>query len=178
MVNITSDRKLTESVLDYAKVMNLDYLSVYPEDPQNRETLDHLVEGAQKRDLLLGIHNHGPLDKFYKYPEDLFATVKDYPALFGACMDTGHFLRVGRSPQDAVAILGKRIHALHLKDYIDAETEVEPGTGGLRFAELFSALKKHSAFKSAFVIEYEANPEDPIPSLEKAVVKVRQALEA
>ena len=69
------------------------------------------------------------------------------------------------------------MHAVHLKDFLDAEREVEPGTGGLSFEKFLKALKEHTEFHSAFTLEYESDPADPTPSMKSAVDNLRKALE-
>jgi len=67
---------------------------------------------------------------------------------------------------------------VHLKDFIDAETEVVPGTGKLSYAAALSALERHTDFHTALVIEYEADPDDPTPGMRQTVAVLNQALEA
>jgi sugar phosphate isomerase/epimerase len=174
VVGVTADRAKTISTLDYASALGADYLSI-SFDPADRETTSHLVAEAEKRGLLLAVHNHGPKDRFSE-PEAVLRAVEGFPASLGACVDTGHYLRSGQAPDDCVRVLGGRVHAVHLKDFIDEETEVEPGTGRLSFPEFLAALAEHTDFRSAFVLEYEADPEDPLPSMRSAVERLAGAL--
>lgn len=173
---IDAERGKTEATLEYAKLFGADYVSV-SFDPADKATVEHLVAEAEKRGLLLGIHNHGPKDRFGR-PEAVLDAVKDFPETLGACVDTGHHLRAGCTPEEAVKVLGKRVHAVHLKDFVDEETEVEPGTGKLDIPSFLAALKEHADFRSAFVLEYEADAEDPRPSMKSAVARLKEALEA
>ena len=174
VVGFDADRAKTERTLDYAKAFGVDYVSC-SFDPADGATVEHLVGEAEKRGLLLAIHNHGPKDRMGE-PEAVRDAAKDRPTLLGACIDTGHFLRSGRTPEEAVEIIGKRVHAVHLKDFLDEEREVEPGTGKLDFARFLAALEEHADFRSAFVLEYEADPEDPTPSMKSAVARLKEAL--
>jgi sugar phosphate isomerase/epimerase len=173
---IGPDRAKTEAALDYAELFGADYLTITL-DPADKQTMEHLVSAAEERGILLGVHNHGPKDRFSE-PETVRDAVKDYPDILGACVDTGHYLRSGRSPEEAVEILGVRVHGVHLKDFLDEKTEVEPGKGKLSFPSFLEALKRHARFGSAFTLEYEANPEDPMPSMKSAVANLKEALKA
>ncbi len=175
VVGFDADRAKTEQTLEYAKTFGVDYVSC-SFDPADGATVEHLVAEAGKRELLLAIHNHGPSDRMGE-PEAVRDAAKDFPELLGACVDTGHFLRSGRSPEEAVEIIGNRVHAVHLKDFLDEEHEVEPGTGKLDFAKFFAVLKQASpGFNSAFVLEYEADADDPTPSMKSAVASLKEAL--
>jgi len=107
----------------------------------------------------------------------VFESVRTYPVdVIGACVDTGHYLRSGRTPVEALRILGERVHGIHLKDFVDATTEVEPGTGRLSFPTFLDALKRYTHFHSALVFEYEAAPQDPTPPLASAITRLQEHL--
>lgn len=173
---IDADRGKTGKLLDFAKTLGADYVSISL-DPEDTETTKHAVAEAERRGLLLAIHNHGPGDHFSE-PEAVLDAVKDFPVTLGACVDTGHFLRSGRTPEDAVRILGERVHGLHIKDFIEGDKEVEPGTGRLDIPGFLKVLKENAKFRSAFAIEYEEDPEEPTPSLKSAFARLKKALEA
>ena len=162
--------------IDFAAEIGCDYVSmdVRPEDSKGK---DMLVQIARSRDMLLAIHNHGP-GHYYDTAENVLRSCDGYNVVLGACVDTGHFLRVGQTPEHVIKVLGKRVHAVHLKDFVDAQTEVVPGTGKLDYATALAALREHTDFHSALVIEYEADPDNPTPGMRQTVQVLRQALKA
>ena len=161
--------------LDFAADLGCDYVSmdVKPEDADGKAML---VEIAGELDILLGIHNHGP-GHHYDLCEKVLESVQGCGMPLGACADTGHFLRSGQTPEHVIKTLGKRVHAVHLKDFIDATTEVVPGTGKLNYATALAALKQYTNFHSAFVIEYEADANNPTPGMKKTVEVFKKAIE-
>ncbi len=161
--------------LDFARQLGCDYVSI-DVDPGDDGIKELLVEEAQKRDLLLGVHNHGPTHH-YDTAQSVLDSVKDFDTVLGACVDTGHFLRADENPEHAVDVLGKRVHAVHLKDFVDAETEVIPGTGKLNYGDMFDHLEAKTNFSSAFIIEYEADPEDPTPGMRQTLGVFKQSLQ-
>ena len=161
--------------LEFAAGLRCDYVSmdVGVADVKGKEML---VDLSKKLKLLLGIHNHGP-GHHYDTAEKIAASCEGYDVVLGACVDTGHFLRVGQNAEHVIKVLGKRVNAVHLKDFIDANTEVVPGTGKLDYAKALAALKKYTTFHTAFVIEYEANADAPTPGMRETVSVFKKALE-
>lgn len=153
-----------------------DYCSLEfpPDDLEIRETL---LSIASEFDLDLAIHNHGP-DATYSTVDEVASVLDetDDPRL-GACVDTGHFLRSGEEPNDVIPRLGDRVLALHLKDFVDEETEAVPGTGRLDLPELLDLLDAETSFEQPLVIEYEADAKDPTPAVEQTVEAVRDAIQ-
>jgi len=161
--------------LDFAKELACDYISI-DVPPDDEKCKEMLVEVATELDVLLGIHNHGP-GHHYDTAEKIAASCEGYDSILGACVDTGHFLRSGQTPEHVIKVLGKRVNAVHLKDFIDAETEVVPGTGKLDYATALNALDEYTDFNTAFVIEYEADADNPTPGMRQTVGVFKQALE-
>lgn len=161
--------------LDFAVRLGCDYVSI-DVDPEDDEIKQILVDKAKSRDLLLGIHNHGPTHH-YDTADSVLASIREFDPVLGACVDTGHFLRADESPERAIEVLGERVHAVHLKDFLDEETEVVPGTGNLNYSAVLTGLETHTSFDTAFVIEYEADPDDPTPGMRQTVGVFKQALE-
>lgn len=143
--------------------------------PQDTDRLRLAAEAAQEVGVLLGIHNHGPTHHYSK-AEDVVAAIGDLPEALGACVDTGHYLRSGQTAEEAIRILGSRVHAVHLKDFVDEKTEVIPGTGRLDYTKALDALRRFTQFDNALVIEYEADPSDPTPAMKETVTILKAKL--
>ncbi|MBE3582492.1 MAG: sugar phosphate isomerase/epimerase [Limnochordaceae bacterium] len=164
---------VVQKVLPFAKRLGVDYVSI-DVNPNDEATQEEAVRLAQELGLRLAIHNHGP-GHAYSTPDKVQAVVSRYPEVLGACIDTGHYLRSNVDPLEAVRSLGSRVYAVHLKDFIDEKTEVQPGKGRLDLPAVVSALKQLH-FASAYVIEYEADPADPSPAVQPVVAQVKALL--
>lgn len=166
-----------EETLAFVERLGGDYLSVeFP--PDDDAVIDALCDGAPEYDLDLAIHNHGP-DATYSTVEEVAAVLDDHPhERLGACVDTGHYLRSGQRPDEVIPELGDRVYALHLKDFLDEDTEAIPGDGELDVPELLSLLREHTSFDRPLVIEYEADPDDPTPAVVEAAQAVIRSEEA
>ena len=136
----------------------MEYVSV-DFSPDDEEYIETVLAAAEEFDLNLAVHNHGP-EATYATVEDVETVLKDRPERLGACLDTGHFLRTDDHPAEVFPALSGRIHAVHVKDFVDAETEVAPGEGNLDLDELVDLRAEHAA-DAPLVIEYEAEPSNP-----------------
>jgi hypothetical protein len=91
------------------------YLSASPE-PGSFDIPDELVE---EYGVALGIHNHGPGDR-YEEIATIEKAIKIHHPKIRCCIDTGHYLRSREDPVQAVEVFGKRVYGVHLKDVKDA----------------------------------------------------------
>ena len=157
-----------------AKTLGADYVSV-DYRPDDRPAQEAAAALAARLGLRLALHNHGP-QHAYATPEQVLAVLEGQPAVMGACVDTGHFLRADADPVAAIRMLGSRVHAVHLKDFLDAHQEVMPGRGRLDLRQTIAALRE-AGFSSAYVLEYEADPDNPVPAVREAVDAVAAALD-
>jgi len=172
----SQDPQALERTLQFAAGLGAAYVSldVPPNDEAGKAML---VEAARKSGLLLAIHNHGP-GHHYAAAEQVLESCREHDERLGACLDTGHYMRAGQDPVEAIRILGPRVHAVHLKDFTEDGREVVPGTARLDYGALLAALKAHTRFAGPYVIEYEANPDEPTPVVREAVELFLRALEA
>ena len=141
------------------------------------EVRETLLSSAAEFGLDLTIHNHGPGATYATVDE--VASVLDAADddRLGACVDTGHYFRSGETPADVIPRLGDRVLALHLKDFVDEETEAVPGNGQLDVAELLALLNEETSLSEPLVVEYEADPENPTPAVVEAVEAVERAMD-
>ena len=100
--------------------------------------------------------------------------------LFGACIDTGHFIRSKEDPVTAVHKLKGRVFALHIKDEAKQEKQshnVIIGSGHLNVVGLFQALKT-TGFPAdgSISLEYEANPDNPIDDMKQCLLVAQEAI--
>ncbi len=170
VVPLTKNGDANRKTFEFAKALGLKYISASPE-PGAFDGIDRLIE---EYDVAVGIHNHGPGDRYAKI-ETIAQAIKDHHPKIGCCIDTGHFLRSREDPVHAVEVFGKRIYGVHLKDVKDAKEFTILGKGDLRTLDL---LKSLAALKYDYclAIEYEENPENPVDDIAACLAEVRKAL--
>lgn len=136
-------------------------------------TQEKALAMAEERNLRLAVHNHGPKHR-YSTPADVRKVIDRWPKRFGACVDTGHYLRSEVDPVQAIRQLAPRVYGVHIKDFIDVDNEALPGTGRLNLRDTIAALQD-IGYQGAYVIEYEAGNVDPTPELLQVVAALRRA---
>ncbi|MBA4187503.1 MAG: hypothetical protein C0467_05735 [Planctomycetaceae bacterium] len=181
--SFTKDHEKNKKLFEFGKAVGLKYLSASP-SPDAFDSLDKLCEEYK---IAIAIHPHGPSGKDNRdrwwSAEIIMKAVKDHHKLIGACLDTGHLLRMAQlgeklDPAEQVKVMGDRNFGMHLKDHDNKrKTDVVFGdpTGILDVASVFKALKDVK-FEGAVCIEYEANPSDPSPDMKKCVEYVRETV--
>lgn len=176
-VHGVADAAEAERLFRFAKQAQIPLLTIAPEE-EALSALDRLC--GEHPDVRLGIHNHGPYFRYDKIADVERALVGRHPG-FGACVDTGHFIRSGEDPVEAMRRLGPRVHGLHLKDFRDEGFFADGcilGEGKLQLDACFRALREIGfGPERALSIEYEENPDDPIADVEACVRAASEAAE-
>ncbi len=162
-----------EPALRLAARLGCSYVSVDVE-PGDTSAIASGVHLANELGLRLGIHNHGP-GHHYSTVDTVLAVLDHQDAALGACVDTGHFLRAGQDPVAAIHALGSRISGVHLKDFLEDDTEVLPGRGRIDLVTVLRALRD-VGFNDPVVIEYEADPGNPTPAVRASSTAVHAAM--
>jgi sugar phosphate isomerase/epimerase len=160
------DEAAAERLFRFARAARVPVLTIDPA-PETLDALDRLC--AAHPGVRLAIHNHGPWFR-YDAIADVEAALAGRQPNFGACVDTGHFIRSGEDPVEAVRRLGPRVHGVHLKDFRSEGFFAEGcllGEGRLDLAGLFEALRAVGfGPDGALSLEYEENADDPIADVE------------
>jgi len=179
----TKDHDANKKLFDFGKKIGLKYLSADP-SPDSFDSLDKLCEEYK---IAIAIHPHGPSGKGrhrWWSAEIIMKAVKDHNKLIGACLDTGHLLRMAQlgeklDPAEQVRVMGDWNLGVHLKDHDNKRKEdvvFGDPTGSLDVAALFKALREVK-FTGAVSIEYEAHKDNPLPDMKKCVEYVRKTVE-
>ncbi|MCS7300424.1 MAG: sugar phosphate isomerase/epimerase [Fimbriimonadales bacterium] len=170
VVGFDANEKNARALFEFAKAMGIPVLTADPA-PESFRYLPRLCEEFK---IPIAIHNHGPNTRY-----DTIRTVEEamrgQPDWIGACIDTAHFLRSGEDPVAAVRRFGKRVYAVHLKDVKDRTQYTLLGKGDLDMVGFLRALKRLD-FKGCLALEYEENPDDPLPDLRACLEAIRDAL--
>jgi sugar phosphate isomerase/epimerase len=175
------DHDANRKLFEFGKAIGLKYLSADP-SPDAFDSLDKLCEEYK---IAIAIHPHGPSGKGrhrWWSAEVIMKAVKDHNKLIGACLDTGHLIRMEQlgeklDPVEQVKVMGDRNFALHLKDHDNKKKEDVPfgdPAGVLNVPAVLKALKEVK-FAGHIAIEYEAHPNDPSPDMKKCVAFVKES---
>ena len=171
----TDNHETNRKTFEFAKRAGLKNITANPQ-PNSFESLDKLVA---EFDIRICIHNHGPGSSYDKIDEVVDA-VKDHDPRIGACVDTGHFIRSGEDPVEAVKRLGNRVFALHIKDEEKQEKKshnVIIGDGFLDVTQLFKTLKAiNFPADGSISLEYEANPNNPIDDIQQCLSVAEESI--
>ncbi len=174
VVGFTKDHEKNRALFEFAKTLGLASISADPQ-PDSFDSLDKLVEEFK---IPIAIHNHGPEDRRYRTPEMIEKAIQSHHKLIGLCVDTGHFLRVDVNPVEVVKKFKERVYGVHVKDVKSAagkKTFTVTGEGDLDTVGLLKGLKE-SGFKGGLSLEYEEEPDNPVPSIQKCLAAVRDAV--
>ena len=159
VVGLPNNEEECRKVFEFAKKLGLRALTSEP-SPQAMDLIEKLVK---EFDIMMAIHNHPKRadDPNYKFwdPNYVLSLVKDRDRRLGSCSDTGHFVRSGIKPVEALRILNGRVISCHLKDlneFTPQGHDVPFGTGVSDIPGILAELKRQK-FQGNISIEYEYN---------------------
>jgi inosose dehydratase len=145
----------------------------------NREMLPLLDKVIRDYDLKAAIHNHGPNDKLFPSPLEVYDAVKGLDRRIGVCMDIGHTFRMHEDLVDDVKKTFDRLYSMHFKDldsdHLNAKG-VPVGTGVLPITALLRELVR-SGYKYEVQLEYEVEPKDPMAGMAESLGFMRGSLQ-
>jgi inosose dehydratase len=173
--NFNLDFSENRAILEWAQRAGVEAISAHI-DPRAFDYLDGLVE---ETGVKIGIHNHGP---GWHHPDipTIADALKDHHPNLGLYADTQHFFRSAVDPVEAVETFIDRLHGIHLKDVkhglpLDHDSHDQQevlGEGQIDIAAILRILKQHD-YRGLLVLEYEAVPENPIPSMKQSLQNLR-----
>jgi inosose dehydratase len=137
--------------------------------------LDDLV---QEFDIKVAVHNYGPGHRFDRNA-DIVNTVRPWDERIGYCLDTGHAMRSGEDPIEAVQVMGRRLHGVHLREHAAVRREPQPpetiiGEGALDL-ETFCRAMRDAHFSGPLSLEVYYNPQQPIEPLRRSLANLAEA---
>ena len=159
----TADRAANRRKFELGRALGVEFLTADPEPG----AFDNLEELVDEFGIGVAIHNHGPGARYDK-AEDTLRNVAGRHPLIGACVDTGHCLRSGERPADAIKALGARVLSVHLKDWKVGGEETILGEGDADLPRVAQALRA-ADFSGPVIMEYENCPEGPVPDMRKGL---------
>ena len=175
-ITLQNDEKDIRRAFEYARDCDMPTIVCSP-DPGSMVILDKMVK---EYDVKLAIHNHGPEDKRFPSPYDVYKAVEGFDKRIGLCIDVGHTARAKVNPAEAIIKCRDRLYDLHIKDINTTEANgstIEAGRGVLDLPAILRSLKKIK-YNSLVSIEYEGWENDPLPAVAETVGYLRGLLVA
>lgn len=138
-------------------------------------------EWSRRYGVKVGIHNHGAY-QFGGQPDVLRTLLALGAPEVGLCLDTAWCLQIGPhhgKPLEWVREFGEALFAVHLKDFsFDRDGRWHDtliGEGNLDLPAFLTALQKVN-FGGLPILEYEADPTDPMPALKQCVARLQTVM--
>jgi sugar phosphate isomerase/epimerase len=166
-----NDEADIRNAFEYARDCGIPTIVCSP-DPESMPILDKMVK---EFDIKLAIHNHGPEDKKFPSPFEVWNAVQKYDNRIGLCIDVGHTARAKVNPAEAILKCKARLYDLHFKDINSLEPDgetVAAGRGVLDLSSIIRALLK-IRYERLLSVEYEGSPDDPVPEVAETIGYVR-----
>ena len=174
VVNMTDDEAQLRNAFEYARDAGFPVIVCKP----TRASLSKLDGLVKEFDVRLAIHNHGPEDKVWPSPLDVWTAIQPFDARIGVCIDVGHTARCGVDPADAIRKCSARLYDVHLKDLDSPEGKSRPtevGRGVLDVHSMLLALLD-VGFARHVGLEYEKDMNDPIPGVAESLGYIKGML--
>ncbi len=167
VVPLPNDEAQCRKVFNFAKEIGIE--TIVSEPP--KEAFDLIEKLCEEYKINVAIHNH-PKPSPYWNPDTVLEACRGRSTRIGACADTGHWMRSGIQPIEALQKLKGRIISLHFKDLNEFDNheahDVIWGTGAGNAGKILTELSRQN-FKGVFSIEYEYNWDNSVPEIKKCV---------
>jgi len=164
---LPKDEDDCRETFDFAKDMGIETLVSEPDF----EALDVIEKLCDEYGINVAIHNHPEPSKYWNY-ETVLKHCKGRSKRIGACADSGHWMRSGINPLEAVKALEGRIISFHLKDLNkygrQGAHDVPWGTGEANIKALLTEIHRQK-LEAVFAIEYEHNWLESLPEIAESV---------
>lgn len=164
---LPNDEAGCRRTFDFAKDMGIE--TIVSEPPF--EAFDVIEKLCDEYQINVALHNHPEPSRYWNY-ETVLEHCKGRTQRMGACADTGHWMRSGINPLEAIKKLEGRIISFHFKDLNkygrQGAHDVPWGTGK---ADVQAILKEvhRQGLKAVFSIEYEHNWLNSVPEIAQCV---------
>ena len=176
VIALSDDESAIRNAFEYARDAGIPTIVCKP----TRRSLPALDRFVREFDIRLAIHNHGPEDKVWPSPLDVWEAIRKSDERIGVCVDVGHTARCGVDPVKAIRTCAPRLYDLHLKDLASQEGRsrpVEVGRGVLDVRGMLRALLD-IGYRHHVGLEYERDLQDPIPGVAESIGYIRGTLAA
>lgn len=142
---------------------------------ESTDAIDTAELMVKEFDLKVGYHNHprqanNPNYKVWD-PQYVYDLVKNRDKRIGSCADTGHWVRSGIKPVDAIRTLKGRIVSSHLKDLHEFKPSGHDMPYGLGVSDIRGVLEEYGKIKMTgpVSVEYEHNWDKSLPDVAQCI---------
>jgi sugar phosphate isomerase/epimerase len=166
VVYMTTEEEVYQA-FEYAKTLDINMIVGVPE----YQMLSVAEKKVKEYNIRLAIHNHGPNDKRYPGPGDVYDRIKNMDPRIGLCLDIGHAMRLGINPSIPAEQYFDRLFDCHIKDESKAAEDgstVEMGRGVIDIPNFFRTLIRLN-YKGTLSFEFEKDENDPLPGVAESV---------
>ncbi|MCH6255801.1 sugar phosphate isomerase/epimerase [Puniceicoccaceae bacterium K14] len=173
----TGDSK-QESYFECAAEAGAKHISAHFQVGTFNQAINQVKSWSDKYGIKVGIHCHGGY-MFGGQPDVMDLLIGLGTPQIGLCIDTAWAMQIGPKDGNPVEWAKKyagQLYGIHFKDFVFdrdgqwADTVV--GEGNLDLPALLAELNKQN-YSGVSVLEYEADPENPVPALKACVEKMR-----
>jgi sugar phosphate isomerase/epimerase len=175
VIYLKDDEASMHQAFDYVRDLGAS-IAVIGVTHEQLPTLDKVIRDY---DLKAAIHNHGPNDKRFPSPLQVYDAVKGLDKRIGVCMDIGHTFRMHEDVVDDIKRTFDRLYSMHFKDlesdHVDAKG-VPVGTGVMPIIGILRELVR-SNYKGEVQLEYEVEAKDPVPGMAESFGYMRGVLQ-
>jgi len=174
VVGLSNNEAECRKVFEFAKAMGIE--TIVSEPPTDAFPL--LEKLCNEYGINVAIHNH-PKPSRYWNPDTVLAACKGCGPRVGACADTGHWVRSGIDPVEALKKLEGRIVSFHFKDLNKrgkGAHDVPWGTGQGDVQGMLAELHRQG-LRAVFSIEYEHDWDRSLPAMAHCVEFFNQVAE-
>jgi inosose dehydratase len=174
VITLPDDEAKVRSAFEYVRDVGVPTMVCNP----RRESLPLLDKFVKEFDIKLAIHNHGPEDKVWPSPLDVWTAIQKFDERIGVCVDVGHTARCGVDPAQALRTCAARLYDVHFKD-LERKGPKSPGAevgrGVLDIRGMLEALLE-IGYTHHLGLEYEKDMADPIPGAAESFGYIRGVL--
>jgi len=173
VVNFDNNEESMSNVFEFAKKLGIRTVVTEPE----YDDYSLIEKMVKKYNVNIAIHNH-PAPSKYARPETVFYRVDGLDSRIGACADTGHWMRTGVVPVEALRSLKGRIQDVHLKDLnefgIKEAYDVPFGQGKANIHDILAELTLQD-YAGYISIEHEKKEDvdNPSPAIRKGMEHIK-----
>jgi sugar phosphate isomerase/epimerase len=173
-VGMKNDAAELRNAFEYARDLGVPTIVCAP----TAEALPALDGLVKEFGIKLAIHNHGPEDKNFPSPYDVWNAVQKYDKRIGLCIDVGHTARAKVDPAEAIRKCRERLYDLHIKDIDSTAPDGKTIEGGRGVLDLKSVVRALLEVKYPHLVsfEYEKDENDPLPGLAETIGYVKGIL--
>ena len=165
VVGLSKNEAQSRKVFAWCKKMGIETINSEPAF----DAFDTIEKLCKEYNIQVGIHNHPKASRYWN-PDTVLKVCKGRSKLIGACADTGHWMRSGVNPVEALKKLEGRIVSFHFKDLnkFGGGHDVPWGTGKGDVKAMLAEVKRQGV-RAVFSVEYEHNWTNSVPEIAQCV---------